>query len=60
MNRKGFIKVGSAIMMKPEYVIERLPNGNFIPYAEFLDILNRQTEEYREPIITFINKGYNM
>ncbi len=55
MNRKGFIKVGSAIMMKPEYVIERLPNGNFIPSAEFLDLLNRQTEEYREPIITFIN-----
>lgn len=55
MNRKGFIKVGSALLMKPEYVIERLQNGNFIPSADFLDKLIQQTEEFREPIITFIN-----
>ena len=55
MNRIGFIKVGSHIMMKSEYVIERLPNGNFIPSEEFLDKIYRQTEEFREPIITFIN-----
>lgn len=51
----GRIKVQSAVMMKSEYIKERVSNGKFIPSQEMLDKLYDQTPEFREPIITFIN-----
>jgi len=55
MNKKGFVKVRSAIMLNNKDIIEHLDNGKFIPTDDFNERINEQTPEFREPIITFIN-----
>lgn len=54
-NKKGFIKVRAAKMMKDEYRKERHSDGTFTPTDEFLKMVNKQEAYFREKIITHIN-----
>ena len=55
MNKKGLIKVKSALMMKPEYVKVRHPDASFTPSSEFNEMIIDSDERFRSAVITFIN-----
>ena len=55
MHIKGFIKVGSELMLRQEDIIGYDENAKLISTPEFKERLYEQTPEFREPIITFIN-----
>lgn len=56
MNKKGFIKVSSSVLMDghPEYIVKRNEDATFEPSQGFLDKMYYQNEKFREPVITFI------